>query len=111
MVAWDKVCSPKEYGGLGVPNLRLLNTSLRARWSWLARTDTTRPWAEFNLQVSSDSLAIYRAATKCTTGDGSMVLFWTDWWLQVGHIHDIMPNLFGAVKMSAAKVRTVREAM
>lgn len=25
IVAWDKVCSPNEMGGLGVPNLRLFN--------------------------------------------------------------------------------------
>uniref|UniRef100_A0A453BP67 Reverse transcriptase domain-containing protein n=1 Tax=Aegilops tauschii subsp. strangulata TaxID=200361 RepID=A0A453BP67_AEGTS len=110
LVAWDKVCSPEEFGGLGVPNLRLLNISLRARWSWLARTDPARPWAEFNIQVSSDSLAIYRAAKKCTIGDGSTVLFWTDWWLQEGRIHDILPNLFGVVKKSATKIRTVRQA-
>ena len=110
MVAWDKVCSPKEFGGLGVPNLRLLNISLRARWSWLARTDPARPWEEFNIQVSSDSLAIYRAAMKCTIGDGSTVLFWTDWWLQEGRIHDILPNLFRVVKKSATKVRTVKQA-
>ena len=110
LVAWDKVCSPKEFGGLGVPNLRLLNISLRARWPWLARTDPARSWAEFNIQVSSDSLAIYRAATKCTIGDGSTILFWTDWWLQEGRIHDILPNLFRVVKKSATKVRTVRQA-
>ena len=108
MVAWDKVCSLKEFGGLGVPNLRLLNISLRARWPWLARTDPDRPWEEFNIQVSSDSLAIYRAAMKCTIGDGSTVLFWTDWWLQEGRIHDILPNLFCVVKKSATKVRIVR---
>ena len=64
MVAWDQVCTPKEYGGLGIPNLRLLNMALRARWPWLMRTEHDRPWSEFNLQVSLDSLSIYKAATK-----------------------------------------------
>lgn len=107
MVAWDLVCSPKEYGGLGVPNLRLLNTALRSRWSWLARIDPDSPWAECSVQVSSDSMVIYRAATKCNIGEGFTTLFWTDWWLREGRIHDIMPNLFSVVKKTAIKVRTV----
>ena len=31
-VAWDKVCTTKELGGLGIPNLQLINVALRARW-------------------------------------------------------------------------------
>jgi hypothetical protein len=35
-VAWDRVCMPKEFGGLGIPNLRKLNLALRAWWLWLS---------------------------------------------------------------------------
>jgi hypothetical protein len=35
LVAWDQVCRPVEYGGLGVLNLKLLGFALRARWLWL----------------------------------------------------------------------------
>ncbi|KAM0926269.1 hypothetical protein ACQ4PT_003401 [Festuca glaucescens] len=35
LVAWDKVTSPKDLGGLSIPNLRLLNLALRCRWAWL----------------------------------------------------------------------------
>lgn len=31
LVAWDSICSPKSMGGLGLPNLRLLNVVLRTR--------------------------------------------------------------------------------
>lgn len=31
IVAWDQVCMPKEHGGLGVPNLPLLNSTLQAK--------------------------------------------------------------------------------
>lgn len=37
LVAWDRVCSSVEFGGLGLPNLRLLNIALRARWCWLRK--------------------------------------------------------------------------
>uniref|UniRef100_A0A8R7V414 Reverse transcriptase zinc-binding domain-containing protein n=1 Tax=Triticum urartu TaxID=4572 RepID=A0A8R7V414_TRIUA len=110
MVAWHQVCTPKEYGGLGILNLRLLNTALRARWPWLMRTEHDRPWSEFNLQVSPDSLSIYKAATKCNLGNGEVALFWTDWWLEEGRIQDLMPNLFAVIKRRARK-QTVRQAV
>jgi hypothetical protein len=53
LVAWNKVCTLKEWGGLGIPNLRMMNMALRARWLWLQRVDNTRPWSEFNIQVPS----------------------------------------------------------
>jgi hypothetical protein len=28
LVAWDRVCMPKEFGGLGIPNLRKMNLAL-----------------------------------------------------------------------------------
>ncbi|BAS81596.1 Os02g0818601 [Oryza sativa Japonica Group] len=31
-VAWARVCSPKEYGGLGIPDLERLGIALRSRW-------------------------------------------------------------------------------
>jgi hypothetical protein len=31
LVAWDRFCMPKEFGGLGIPNLRMMNIALRAR--------------------------------------------------------------------------------
>jgi len=37
-VAWPVVCSPKEVGGLGLPDLRVLGFTLRLRWEWLRRT-------------------------------------------------------------------------
>ena len=43
LVAWKKADSPKEVGGLGVPNLKYLNLALRCRWAWLQRTDPSKP--------------------------------------------------------------------
>ena len=33
-VAWARVCLPKEYGGLGIPDLERLGITLRSRWLW-----------------------------------------------------------------------------
>jgi hypothetical protein len=51
LVAWDKVCAPKEWGGLGIPNIKMMNLALRTRWLWLQRTEDSKPWKELNIQV------------------------------------------------------------
>ena len=33
-VNWDLVCKPKEYGGLGILNLKKFASALRMRWLW-----------------------------------------------------------------------------
>jgi hypothetical protein len=45
MVAWPVVCSPKDLGGLGLPDLRILGFALRLRWEWQRRTQLDVPWA------------------------------------------------------------------
>jgi hypothetical protein len=33
-VSWKSVCQHKDYGGLGVRDVRILNVSLLAKWKW-----------------------------------------------------------------------------
>lgn len=44
-VAWQIACAPKEYGGLGMPDLRIMGFTLRLRWEWLKRTEVDSTWA------------------------------------------------------------------
>lgn len=34
LVDWDSVCQPKDYGGLGLLDLRCMDTSLLVKWLW-----------------------------------------------------------------------------
>ena len=34
MMKWDNVCLPKDYGGLGILNTKILNESLLLKWVW-----------------------------------------------------------------------------
>ena len=111
LVAWDKVATPKEVGGLGVPNLRLMNLALRSRWPWLQRVDTSKLWSELNIQVLWQSRAIFEAATHTAIGDGETALFWTDRWLTGKRIVEIAPCLSAMVSKRTLATRTVREGL
>jgi hypothetical protein len=34
MVKWENVCLPKDFGGLGIINTRILNEALILKWAW-----------------------------------------------------------------------------
>ena len=34
MVKWERVCVPKDFGGLGILNTRRLNEALLMKWVW-----------------------------------------------------------------------------
>lgn len=36
-ISWSKVCRPKEIGGLGMPNLHLLNETCMEKLGWRFR--------------------------------------------------------------------------
>lgn len=111
LVAWDTVCTPKEIGGIGLSNLRLLNLALRAHWPSMGRVMVDKPWREFNIQVPPDSMALFRAAMKINLGDGEQALFWDDRWLEEGRIPDLAPNLIKFVNKRVIKVRTIKEGI
>lgn len=74
-VAWELVCRPTKYGGLGIHNLRLLNASLQARWLWLMWTDGLIPWQGLDLTVSKMAEGVYHASTTCEIPDGRLAVF------------------------------------
>lgn len=44
LVAWGKICKPKQYGGLGLRDIELLEKALGAKnlWRWIANPNS--PW-------------------------------------------------------------------
>ncbi|PNY15474.1 ribonuclease H [Trifolium pratense] len=43
-VKWDRVCKPKEEGGLGIRNLKLFNIALLGKWWWRLKNEKDLLW-------------------------------------------------------------------
>lgn len=100
---WGLVSQKKQFGGLGVPNLREVNMSLLASWAKRYFADTNKNWVslvEYKYQTNkpnllwskekvgspfwksfSWALAGVRPFYKWVVGDGSRVSFWHDVWV------------------------------
>jgi hypothetical protein len=111
LVAWESVCRPIEYGGLGISNLKNLGWALRARWLWLQKTEPHRPWSALGIQVPDQVRVFFSMAISTDVGNGESTLFWTDRWLQGRKIADLAPLLFAAIPQARRKRRTVQQAL
>jgi hypothetical protein len=111
LVAWESVCRPYDFGGLGVKNLRLQDLALRVRWEWLRRTDLSRPWQ--GLPHWKDKLAadVFHSLVKIRVGKGDRVLFWLDRWLDGACIQDIALDVLAAMGTRRQNTRTVQQAL
>jgi hypothetical protein len=110
-VAWLRVCAPKNYGGLDLPNLELMGIALRSRWTWLQRTSLSKPWQGLDIPGSQKEKSFVAVSTVCQLGDGQTILFWEDSWLQEGCIRSIAPNIYDCVSPHVHQCRTVAEAL
>jgi hypothetical protein len=97
LVAWEQICRPPMYGGLGIHNLELMNWVLRIRWLWLQKTDGARAWQGLDLQVPSNAHAIFNMAVEAMVGNSQSILFWSDRWIQYRTITEVAPNLINLV--------------
>ncbi|KAJ1690173.1 hypothetical protein LUZ63_014328 [Rhynchospora breviuscula] len=97
MVSWEKICTPKKQGGLGVLSFTEMNKALLARWlwCWISNKDNMWPTLAATLQNNQISmvpefsplrgafleiLPILNIAVIVNPGDGSSILFWHHNW-------------------------------
>jgi hypothetical protein len=111
VVGWNKVSKPLSLGGLGIHNLEILGWALNPRWLWLKKTQSDRPWAEFDVQVHHNVTAMFSASICSIVGDGAGTLFWTDRWLHGQCVSKIAPSLLNRVSNRLRKRKTVQQAL
>lgn len=110
LIAWPRVCMPKELGGLGLHDLKRLGQAFKL-WLWLAKTEPANPLDEFQMQVNPSVKALFSVAVVSLVGNGKSTQFWTDSWLKGRSVANLGPHVFAAVNKRRVKRRTVHEAM
>jgi hypothetical protein len=84
LINWKTIYCPKDIGGLSLPDLERVGHALHLRWPWLEWTDPDKPWFGSKLPRDEDDMALFRASTKITLGNGKKALFWQDNWFVTG---------------------------
>ena len=100
LVAWNKVCRPKNHGGLGVLDLNVQNSALLLKNLDKFYNHKDIPWVHLvwntyhcNGKLPGQSLEgsfwwkahlklvdIFKGIAKCSVGDGKSTLLWTVMW-------------------------------
>jgi hypothetical protein len=134
-VKWEVICRPKNEGGLGVRDLRLVNTSLLSKWRWKLLSRDDELWKEVviarygvdvigkkNLGVIDVTrLGSYWWKDLCLldkdsnwscnaigkkVGDGASTSFWNEKWIGEQTLRQRFPRLFG---ISLQKVDSIND--
>jgi hypothetical protein len=111
MVAWKTCTRLKEFGGLGITDLKLAATAFEAKWMWLQKNDHERAWAALPLRLTDEARAFFRASTYTVIGNGRNTLFWLDSWINGVSIRAIAPTLLSFVSKRAINRQTVAQAL
>jgi hypothetical protein len=111
LVAWNNVCQPHCFRGLGIKDFKLQGLALRVRWEWLRRTDTNRTWQGLPMLIDTHAREVFDSLVKIQVGDGRGTLFWRDRWFKGRSVGDLAPAVVSLVKPRAANSRTVADAL
>lgn len=140
LLCWDKICTPKDIGGLGITSIRLKNLAILAKWIWKAYADRGsmlnnclsmrygKAW-NYDLSlleskkcspvvrqivslISDQTIGAYltRDNFKWYVRDGATVYFWEDWWVGNGTLQSLLPSLYAKVRCKHIKVKNFMSA-
>ena len=111
IVAWETVCRPTCYGGLGVKDLRTQGLALRVRWAWLKRVELDRPWQGLPMCKDAKAEELFQQLCDFHVGKGDRIFFWRDRWLHGRMISEITPSVWEVVATRCKNSRTVEHAL
>ncbi len=115
---WNKVCTPKDKGGLGVRSLVLFNKALLGKWLWRFGLEVRNLWCRVLVVKYGTALGgwctnpirgtygcglwkgimsgwgVYSQHVEMVVGQGNRVRFWKDKWCGDTILMDRFPRLF-----------------
>jgi len=130
--SWRMVCKPREYGGLGIIDLKLFNLALLGKWIWRLGSVEGGLWKEilFSKYEGWRSLGEEGKGRRCSlwwkdlkevwssegwgrnfedgfkwkVGHGKDIYFWKDSWLNGESLKNVFPRLFSTSFTKDAKL-------
>jgi hypothetical protein len=131
MVDWATVCKPKELGGLGILNTRIMNIALMLKWIWKLYQNAEGLWVDllrakylgdndiFGPGIPKKGSQFWNALQKLKwyfklgakhqVRSGRRTYFWLDWWSGRSPLRDRYPNLFGCCSLPFLTVHSARD--
>jgi mannosylglycoprotein endo-beta-mannosidase len=116
MVSWKNICQPKNQGGLGVMNTKLMNIALMAKWIWriYCEENSDLLWlkllkAKYRISEIFSSTPNscspfwhsihkvkehFRMGVRFFPGKNSSISFWKDVWIGEVPLCSRFPTLF-----------------
>lgn len=127
LVAWIKVCYPKDLGGLGIKDMGVQNICLLLKLLHRLHCTETSAWSLWvrgRASIASlkgdihgghwdalrSLLPLYRTITSVNLGDGTACSFWNDVWLADDALADTYPALFSHCTNQDATVKEMLES-
>src|SRR4051812_26169969 len=111
LIAWKKVCTSKNAGGLGIKNLHLQNNCLLMKFAFKLLQKQDLPWVNWFFQhysldfenkphnpsylwkIVNKQLRPLRDISFVLTNNGTSTFFWLDAWLLPTPLADTYPHL------------------
>jgi hypothetical protein len=127
LVAWENLCCPREFGGLGVRDLGIQNICLLLKLVHRLHCPQSSAWARWvqsrasicslqgdlhgeHWQALRSILPLYQAITTVSVGDGRTCSFWHDIWVGDEPLADRFPALFSHCTAKTAPLSLFKPA-
>jgi len=104
LVAWDRICRPKDKGGIGLRKSAAINVAFQCKLAWKILKNNDSMWVRimrdkyilsqdfFNYKSRQGDSNVWKSIVKCKdlirqgivwlVGDGRMISFWFDNWIE-----------------------------
>ncbi|CAN1816595.1 Putative ribonuclease H protein At1g65750 [Linum perenne] len=129
-INWNLVKTPRAGGGLGVQDLRILNTALLSKWHWRFAIERSAWWRELitdkcgvgssewqpTWQFSSAGLSLWKGVISVSSTfwsygfidpGGGLCAFWFDYWIKGVKLVSAYPRIAAAARCLDVSVSNV----